>query len=98
MPPALDNLEMVERVMALEEFFVIEIPDREAEAFGNPREIVDTLEALLANSRPNQKAVEMFKRIAKKEDRPELLKDVNGLWRRDQIAAIIRAILGRTGD
>ena len=52
MQPAIDSLDMVELVMALEELFEIEIPDREAETFGSPREIVNSLEVRLANRRP----------------------------------------------
>jgi len=89
---AIDSLDMVELVMVSEEFFEVEYLSAKAETFGSSREIVDSLEALLANCRPNKKAVEMLLRIAKKEDRPELVGDVNGLWRRDQIAAIIRTI------
>jgi len=65
--------------MALEELFEIEIPDRETETFGSPREIVNSLEVRLANRRPNKEAAEFLKRIAKEEDRPELIRDLNGL-------------------
>ena len=92
MQPAIDSLDMVELVIALEELFEIEIPDREAETFGSPREIVNSLEGALGESPPNKEAAEVLKRIAKEEDRPELIRDLNGLWRRDQIAAIIRTI------
>ena len=92
MQPAIDSLDMVALVMALEELFEIEIPDREAETLGSPREIINSLEVRLANRRPNKEAAEVLERIAREEDRPELIRDLNGLGRRDQIAAIIRTI------
>jgi len=92
MQPAIDSLDMVELVMALEELFEIEIPDREAGTLGSPREIINSLEVRLPNRRPNKEAAEVLKRIAREEDRPELIRDLNGLGRRDQIAAIIRTI------
>jgi acyl carrier protein len=88
-----DSLDVVEMVMVIEEVFGIEIPNDDAEGFGNPREIVDWLEANLSNQRPNKQAADFLRTLGKKQQSPELAEGLDGLWRREQIAAIIREIL-----
>jgi acyl carrier protein len=90
MPRTMSSLEVVEMILLVEEVFGTEIPNRDAEGFGSPREIVDWLDTHLSNQRPNKNAAALLKKLAKKQDRPELAEGLNGTWRRDQIAAIIR--------
>jgi hypothetical protein len=90
MPKAMDSLDLVEAVMLIEEVFGTEIPDGEAETFGSPREMVDWLELRLSNQRPSKGAAALLKRLAKAHNNPELAEDLEGTWRREQIAAIIR--------
>jgi len=85
----MDSLDLVEKVMMIEEFFGNEIPN---ENFSSPREIVDWLEAHLSNQRPNKEAATFLRKLAKRYDNPELAEGLTGTWRRDQIAAVIREI------
>jgi hypothetical protein len=51
----MDSLELVELVMAIEEFFGVEIAEDDgSKAPGSPSEIVDRLERQLSNQRPQQ--------------------------------------------
>ncbi len=86
----MDSLEVVEMVMLVEEFFGIEIPNNDMEGFGSPREIIDWLELHFSNQRPNKNAAAYLKKLAKKHDDPALAEGLQGTWRREQIAAIIR--------
>lgn len=90
-PKNMDSLDLVEKLMMIEEFFGDEIPN---ENFGSPREIVDWLEARLSNQRPNKEAAAFLRKLAGRYDNPELAEDLTGTWRRDQIAAVIREIFG----
>jgi len=91
-PKAMDSLDLVEAVMLIEEIFGTDIPDGDAGNFGSPKEIVDWLEPHLSNRRPNKAAVSMLKKLAKAHDDPRLADGLEGTWRREQIAAIIREI------
>jgi hypothetical protein len=91
-PRAMDSLDFVEAVMVLEEVLGIEIPDGEAEHFGSPREIVDCLDRCLSSQRPNNKAAALIKRLAKTQNNPPLADGLDGPWRREQIAAVVREI------
>jgi hypothetical protein len=84
-PKAMDSLDFVEAVMALEEVLGIEVPSNDAEQFGTPREMVDWLESRLSNQRPNQKSAALLS-----QNDPELAEGLDRTWRREQIAAIIR--------
>lgn len=92
-PRAMDSLDVVEMVMLFEEIFGTNIPDNDAETFGSPAEIVDWLEPHLTNQRPNKRAVALLKGVAKIQQNPELAEGLEGTWRREQIAAIVREIL-----
>jgi len=92
-PKAMDSLDLVEAVMLIEEVLGSEIPDSDAENVGSPREMVDWLELHLSNQRPNQEAAAMLRRLAKAHNNPELTEGLEGRWRREQIAAIVREIL-----
>ena len=54
-----------------------------------PREMVDLLEYHLSNRRPTKKA-ELLRGLANSQNNPELAESLDGAWRREQIAAIIR--------
>jgi hypothetical protein len=92
-PRAMDSLEIVEMVMVFEEIFGTEIPDDDAEHLGNPREMVDLLDRQLSNQRPNKQAAAFLRKLAKNQQRPELAEGLEGTWRREQIAAIVREML-----
>jgi len=89
-PKAMDSLDFVEAVMALEEVLGIEVPSNDAEQFGTPREMVDWLESRLSNQRPTDKAAALLRGLAKSRNDPVLGEGLDGTWRREQIAAIIR--------
>jgi hypothetical protein len=91
-PKAMDSLDLVEAVMLIEEVFGTEIPDKDAENFGSPREMVDWLELHLSNQRPNKGAAALLRKLAKDHNDPELAEGLEGSWRREQIAAIVREI------
>jgi len=91
-PKAMDSLDLVEAVMLIEEIFGTDVPDRDAEGFGSPREMVDWLEPHLSNRRPNKEAAALLRKLAKAHNNPELAEGLDGTWRREQIAAIVREI------
>ena len=55
-PRSMDSLDVVEMVMAFEEAFDVEIPGDDLGRLDNPSEIVDRLERVLSNQRPNNAA------------------------------------------
>jgi hypothetical protein len=89
----MDSLEIVEMVMVFEEIFGTEIPDDDAELLGSPREMVDLLERQLSNQPPNKQAATFLRKLAKDQQRPDLVEGLEGTWRREQIAAIVREML-----
>jgi hypothetical protein len=89
---AIDSLDLVEAVMLVEEVFGTAIPDIDAEIFGSPREMVGWLEIHLSNQRPNKEAVALLRKLAKDHNDPKLAERLEGTWRQEQIAAIIREI------
>ena len=91
-PRAMDSLDAVQIVMAIEEVLEVEILDADAESLGSPREIVDWLELQPSNQRPNKAARELLRKLAHKQQRPESAEGLDGPWRREQIAAIVREI------
>lgn len=91
-PKSMDSLDLVEAVMLIEEVFGTDIPDNAAENFGSPGEIVDWLEPHLSNRRPNKEAAALLRKLAKIHDNPQLAEGLDGTWRREQIAAIIREL------
>ena len=92
LPKVMDSLDFVEAVMVLEEVLGIEIPADDAEHCGSPREMVDLLEHHLSNQRPTKKAVELLRGLAKSQNNPQIAEGLDGAWRREQIAAIIREL------
>jgi hypothetical protein len=89
---AMDSFDLVEAVMLIEEIFGTDIPDSDAENFGSPQEMVDWLELHLSNRRPNKEAAALLRKLAKAHNNPELAEGLEGTWRREQIAAIVREI------
>jgi hypothetical protein len=88
----MDSLDTVENLMSIEEGFGAAIPDDWTEHSGGPREMVDWLELRLSNQRPHKRAQVFLKKLAKSQQRDELAEELNGTWRREQIAAIVREI------
>lgn len=84
----MDSLDTVEMVMAIEEVLEVEIPGNTR--FERMAEIVDRLEAVLSNRRPNKGAATLLKKIAKDRQQSELAEGLDKPWRREQIAAIVR--------
>jgi hypothetical protein len=97
MPKAMDSLDLVEAVMLIEEVLGTEIPDGDAKNFSSPREMVDWLELHLSNQRPNKQAAALLRKLAKAHDNPHLAEGLEGTWRREQIAAIVREIFPANG-
>ena len=87
-PREMDSLDTVEMVMAIEEVLDIEVPGDPR--FESAREIVDRLEAVLSNRRPNKEAAALLKKIARERQQPELAEGLEGTWSREQIVAIVR--------
>jgi hypothetical protein len=96
-PRAIDSLDLVEMVMAFEEVFDVEIPDDGIAHSNSPSEVVDRLERVLSNQRPNKAAKALLRKLAKDQQRPELAEGLDGTWRREQIAAIIHEMLRQQG-
>ena len=91
-PKAVDSLDIVEAVILIEESFGTDIPSGDAEHFGSPREIVDWLELHVSNQRPHERAAAFLRKLAQTQNNPALAEDLEGTWRREQIAAIIREV------
>ena len=93
---AMDSLDLVEAVMLIEEVFGTEIPEGDAGTFGSPRAMVDWLEFHLSNQRPSKGAAALLRRLAKAHKNPELAEGLEGTWRREQIAAVVREMFGES--
>jgi hypothetical protein len=91
-PKAMNSLDTVEAVMAFEEVFAVELPVHESGDFGSPQEMVDWLDLYLSNQRPNKEACALLRKLAKAHNNPELAEGLEGTWRREQIAAIVREL------
>jgi hypothetical protein len=89
---AKDSLEVIEMVIWVEEIFEADIRGNYGENFAGPRDMVDWLESKLSNHRPNKQAATLLRKLAKDQQRPELAEGLDGAWRREQIAAIVREI------
>jgi hypothetical protein len=90
-PKAMDSLDLVEAVMLIEEIFGTEIPDGDAPQLRQSA-MMDWLERHLSNQRPNKEAAALLRKLAKAHNNPELAEGLEGTWRREQIAAIVREI------
>ena len=85
---SLNSLDRVEALMLLEEVFGADILDDGEESFQSLDELVNRFLLYLSNQRPNDEAVKLLKRLAKSNNDPALAEGLDGLWRREQIAAI----------
>jgi hypothetical protein len=89
----MESLDTVEAVMAFEEVFGAELPDDDCDRMDSPREVVDWLERHLTKQRLNKQAAAWLRKLAKAHNNPALAEGLDGTWRREQIAAIVREIL-----
>jgi hypothetical protein len=85
------SLDTVEIVMAIEEAFDVEIPG-EIGKFESQAEIADRLEVVFSHRRPNKAAAALLRQIARDRQQPELAEGLEGTWRREQIAAVVREV------
>ena len=85
---SLNSLDRIEALMLLEEVFGADILDDGEESFQSLDELVNRFLLYLSNQRPNDEAVKLLKRLAKSNNDPALAEGLDGLWRREQIAAI----------
>jgi hypothetical protein len=69
-PKTMDSLDLIDAVMLIEEVFGTEIPDGDAENFGNPRKMAEWLELHLSNQRPNKEAAALLRRLVKAHNNP----------------------------
>jgi hypothetical protein len=88
-PDITDSLDTIEKMMAFEEAFEVDLPDTASETFSGPNELLDWLEVSISNQRPNKAARALLTKLAKDQQLPELGQGLNGPWRREQIAAIV---------
>lgn len=91
-PDTTDSLDTIEKMMAFEEAFEADLPDTGPETFSGPNELVDWLEVSISNQRPNKAARALLTKLAKDQQSPGLAQGLDGPWRREQIAAIVREI------
>jgi len=87
-PKAMDSLDFVEAVMALEEVLGIEVPSNDAERFRTPREMVDWLELYLSNQRPSKGAAALLRKLAKAHDNPDHFLRHEGVARRTKFSVM----------
>jgi hypothetical protein len=89
-PRAMGSLDLVEAVLLVEQIFGTDVPEADAETFCSSREMVNWLERDLSNRRPTNQAAALLKKLARTQGKPELAEGLEGTWRREQIAAIVR--------
>jgi hypothetical protein len=91
----MNSLDTVEMVMAIEEafgkVFGDSVLDFSPPPSQTPRELVDNLERLLSNERPNKHAATLLRELARKQRHPEIAEGLKGLGG-EQIAAVVRRI------
>jgi hypothetical protein len=88
------SLDSVEAVIELEDILEIEISDQDAERFSNLRTTVDTLEYRLRTMRPSLKSANLLRNLAKSQNNPKLGEGLEDRWRREQIEAVVRELIG----
>jgi hypothetical protein len=79
-------------------FLELAISDEEAESLSSPRELVDVLERKLSGIRPNHAARLFLTGLASEQQRPEFAAGLDGPWRREQIAALVRELVREEND
>jgi hypothetical protein len=87
-----DKRDFAEAIMLLEGIFGTEFP-LDAENFATTSNVVDWFEAHLRGWGPNAEARSLLKELAQSHGNPQLAEDLSDLWRREQIAAIVRELL-----
>ena len=88
-----DSLDTVEIVMVFEEVFGVVLPVDGAQHVKTRDDAADWLVTHLSDQRPNRQAAAMLKRLAQSRQSPELARDLNRPWRREQVLAILSEIL-----
>jgi len=88
-----ESLDTVEMVMVFEEVFGVVLPLDGTQRVTTRDGTVDWLVTHLSNQRPNRQAAALLKRLAQSRQNPELARDLNGPWRREQVLAILGEIL-----
>ena len=72
---AMDSLDSVEIVMAIEEAFDVTISDSDAEAMQTPRSVINWLLPRVEGHAPNKFARRCLLKISKRDSRPDLAKE-----------------------
>jgi hypothetical protein len=93
----MNSLDTVEAVMAFEEAVGVDLPAHEFGDFGTPWGMEDWLELHLSNQRLSKHAAALLRKLAKDQNNPELAEGLEGTWRREQIAAVVREIFRQLG-
>jgi hypothetical protein len=79
--------------MVFEEVFGVEIPKAGADGFLSPRENRELAELHVYHRPPNKEAAAMPRKLAGAQNNLQLAEGLNGAWRREQIAAMLREFL-----
>ncbi|HWR16688.1 MAG TPA: phosphopantetheine-binding protein [Terriglobales bacterium] len=90
---AMDSLDAVEVVMAIEETFDVTIPDGDVEAMQTPRSVSNWLLPRVEVHAPNKSARRCLLKISMRDSRPDLVKDVGEPWNQEQVIAVLRNII-----
>lgn len=88
-----DSLDTVEIVMVFEEVFGVVLPVDAAHAVKTRDDTAHWRVTHLSDQRPNRQAAAILKRLAQSWQNPELARDLNGPWRREQVLAILSEML-----
>jgi hypothetical protein len=89
----MDRRDLTEAVMLAGEIFGTDFPDRR-ENLASLRDLVDWFEVRLSGWGPNPEAAALLEKLAKSRGNPRLAEDLHGVWRREQITAVVREIFG----
>jgi hypothetical protein len=89
----MDSRDPTEAIMLAQEIFATDFPDS-AENLASLRDIVDWFELRLCGWGPNPEAAALLEKLARSRGNPGLAEDLHGVWRREQITAVVREIFG----
>ncbi|HLW53288.1 MAG TPA: hypothetical protein VKW06_10635 [Candidatus Angelobacter sp.] len=89
----MDWTDLSERVLFADTVFDVGFCD-DPEIVVSFQKYVDWLELRLIGWGPNSEAVRFLKNIANSQDNAQLAQGLHGEWRREQIEAVLREILG----
>jgi len=90
---AMDSLDSVEVVIAIEETFDVTISDRDAEAMQTPRSVINWLLPRVQGHVPNDVARRCLLKLSERDSRTDLLKDIGEPWSAEQVIAVLRDII-----